>query len=219
MNLSEVMLPLNWYKTPEKHTRSVSPSGVFLVGRRINKSISFHWLYILLRVPFLCFLEYIFCWDSANRRQDDSESTEVYEPHTFWDLIMCCVVFIKDTRSVHASDTPSQWLLSLSVCSVRHQASPWARQDYECKHLYIPGVCWTQSLQSCLTLCDPKDGNPPGSSVHGILQARTLEWAAMPPPGDLPDPGIGSGSPCIAGGFFTNWATREAIYIVNYSSI
>ena len=35
-------------------------------------------------------------------------------------------------------------------------------------------------LQSCLTLCDPMDCSPPGSSVHGILQARTLEWVAMP---------------------------------------
>ena len=33
-----------------------------------------------------------------------------------------------------------------------------------------------KSLQSCLTLCDPIDGSPPGSSVHGVLQARTLEW-------------------------------------------
>ena len=32
--------------------------------------------------------------------------------------------------------------------------------------------------------------SPPGSSVHGILQARILEWVAMPPPGDLSDPGI-----------------------------
>ena len=36
-----------------------------------------------------------------------------------------------------------------------------------------------KSLQSCLTLCDPIDGSPPGSSVPGILQARTLEWAAI----------------------------------------
>ena len=33
-------------------------------------------------------------------------------------------------------------------------------------------------LQSCLTLCDPRDGSPPGSPVPGILQARTLEWVA-----------------------------------------
>ena len=37
-----------------------------------------------------------------------------------------------------------------------------------------------KSLQSCLTLCDPMDCSPPGSSVHGILQTRILEWVAMP---------------------------------------
>ena len=37
-----------------------------------------------------------------------------------------------------------------------------------------------QSLQLCLTLCDPMDCSPPGSSVHGILQSRILEWIAMP---------------------------------------
>ena len=36
-----------------------------------------------------------------------------------------------------------------------------------------------ESLQSCLTLCDPIDGSPSGSAVPGILQARTLEWVAI----------------------------------------
>ena len=36
-----------------------------------------------------------------------------------------------------------------------------------------------KSLQSCLTLCDPIDGSPPGSSVPGILQAGILEWVAI----------------------------------------
>ena len=46
--------------------------------------------------------------------------------------------------------------------------------------------CWdwpaaaARLLQSCLTLCDPKDCSPPGSSLHGVLQARILEWVAMP---------------------------------------
>ena len=35
-----------------------------------------------------------------------------------------------------------------------------------------------KSRQSCPTLCDPTDGSPPGSSVHGISQARALEWVA-----------------------------------------
>ena len=37
-----------------------------------------------------------------------------------------------------------------------------------------------KSLQSCLTLCDPMDHSPPGSSVHGILQESILEWTVMP---------------------------------------
>ena len=36
-----------------------------------------------------------------------------------------------------------------------------------------------KSLQSCPTLCDPRDSSPPGSPVPGILQARTLEWVAI----------------------------------------
>ena len=41
-----------------------------------------------------------------------------------------------------------------------------------------------------VTLCDPMNHNPPGSSVHGILQARMLEWVAMPSSRGSPDPGI-----------------------------
>jgi len=41
-------------------------------------------------------------------------------------------------------------------------------------------VCSCLAVQSCLTLCDPMDCSPRGSSVHGILQTRILEWVAMP---------------------------------------
>ena len=51
--------------------------------------------------------------------------------------------------------------------------------------------------QSCLTLCNSMNFSSPGSSVHGILQARILGWIAIPSPGDLPDPGIESGSPAL----------------------
>ena len=60
-------------------------------------------------------------------------------------------------------------------------------------------------LQSCLTLCDPMDCSPPGSSVRGILQARILEWLPFPPPGNLPNPGIKPVtlmSPALIGGVF-----------------
>ena len=68
--------------------------------------------------------------------------------------------------------------------------------------------------QSCPILCKPMDYSPPGSSVHGILQARILEWVAMPsPPGDLPDPGMEPTSlmsPALTGRFFTMSITWEA---------
>ena len=51
--------------------------------------------------------------------------------------------------------------------------------------------------QLCLTLCDPMDCSPPGSSVHGILQARILEWGAIPFSGELPNPGIEPESPAL----------------------
>ena len=44
---------------------------------------------------------------------------------------------------------------------------------------YIIYAAAAKSLQSCLTLCDPIDGSPPGSAVPGILQAKTLEWVAI----------------------------------------
>ena len=46
------------------------------------------------------------------------------------------------------------------------------------QYLLLIGLC--ACSQSCLTLCDPMDCSPPGSSVHGILQARTLQWVVMP---------------------------------------
>ena len=69
-------------------------------------------------------------------------------------------------------------------------------------------------LQSYPTLCGHMDCSLPDSSVHGILQARILEWVAMPSPlRDLPDQGIEPVSltaPALAGRFFTTSATREA---------
>ena len=68
----------------------------------------------------------------------------------------------------------------------------------------------TLFAKSCLTHCNPLDCSSPGSSAHVISQARILEWIAI-------SFCIGSSKPrdwtrvsCIAGGFFTDWATREA---------
>ena len=51
--------------------------------------------------------------------------------------------------------------------------------------------------QSCLTLFDPMECSLPGFSIHGILQARILEWVAIPFPRDPPDPGIEPRSPAL----------------------
>ena len=51
--------------------------------------------------------------------------------------------------------------------------------------------------QSCLTFCDPMDCSLPGSTVHGILQARHRSEWPFPSPGDLPNPGIKPGSPAL----------------------
>ena len=70
------------------------------------------------------------------------------------------------------------------------------------------------SVQSCPALCDPMDCSPPGSSVHGILQARRLEWVAMPFSRASSQPRDGTQGSCIAGRLFTTLATREAPSIV-----
>ena len=51
---------------------------------------------------------------------------------------------------------------------------------YFSTYVYIDvGTAAAKSLQSCLTLCNPIDSSPPGSSVHGILQASMLGWVAI----------------------------------------
>ena len=62
--------------------------------------------------------------------------------------------------------------------------------------------------QLCPTLCEPVDCSPLDSSVHGILQARILEWVAIPFSRGLPKPGIEAGSTHIAGRFFTIQVSR-----------
>ena len=62
--------------------------------------------------------------------------------------------------------------------------------------------------QSCLTLCNPMD-----YTIHGILQARILEWVAFPFSREFSQLRDQTQVSHIAGGFFTSWATREAIHI------
>ena len=65
--------------------------------------------------------------------------------------------------------------------------------------------------QLCLTLCDQMNCSPAGSSVHGILQTRILEWVAILAYRGSSHPRDQTQVSCIADGFFTSWATREAV--------
>ena len=68
----------------------------------------------------------------------------------------------------------------------------------------------SQVAQLCPTLCDPMDCSLPGSSVHGIFQARIMEWVAISFSRGSSWPRDQTRVSCIAGRFCTIWATREA---------
>ena len=73
--------------------------------------------------------------------------------------------------------------------------------------------CHCLVAQSCLTLCNPMDCSPPGSSVRGISQSRILGGLPFPPPGDLPNPGMepaSVASPALVGRFFTTEPSRKS---------
>ena len=73
---------------------------------------------------------------------------------------------------------------------------------------------WVSEVaQLCLTLCDPMDCSLPGSSVHGIFQARVLDWVAISFSRGSSQPRDRTRVSCIAGRCFTIWATREAFSV------
>ena len=69
--------------------------------------------------------------------------------------------------------------LATKVRLVKAMAFPVVMYGCESWTVKKAAATAAKSLQSCLTLCDPIDGSPPGSPVPGILQARTLEWVAI----------------------------------------
>ena len=85
----------------------------------------------------------------------------------------------------------------------------WGCLFQEQKHF---GSGWGREVkvaQSCLTLCVPMD-----YTVHGILQARILEWVAFPFSSGSSQPRNWTRVSCIAGGFFTNWAMKEVKLLI-----
>ena len=70
-------------------------------------------------------------------------------------------------------------------------------------------VMWSEVAQSCPTLCDPVDCSLPGSSAHGIFQARILEWVAISFSRGSSPPRDQTQVSRTVGRYFTVWATRE----------
>ena len=97
-------------------------------------------------------------------------------------------------------------LQSMGSQSVGHN---WATNTHN--------ICEVKVAQSYLTLCNPMDCSLSASYVLGILQARILEWIAMPSSRGSSQPRDGIRVSCIAGGFFTVWDTREVVIIIIYS--
>ena len=95
----------------------------------------------------------------------------------------------------------SSWSLHLGTCNRGHLSGE------HCKQL-------VKVSQSCPTLCDPMHCRPPGSSVHGILQAKILEWVAISSSRESSWPRDQTQVSCFAGRFFTIWATREAPWTI-----
>ena len=89
--------------------------------------------------------------------------------------------------------------------------------NYMCDLGFCVYVCvWVAQL--CLTLCNPMDCSPPCSCVHGILHARILKWVAISLSRGSSQPRGQNRVSCIAGRFFTIWATREARGVLYVSS-
>ena len=105
----------------------------------------------------------------------------------------------------------------LFVTPVDIPDSSWLRFPCQHRHSVLLWPAYVLLIaQSCLILCNPTDYSLPGSTVHGILQARILEWIAIP---------FSRGSSlsrgwtwvsCVAGGFFNVWAIREYQKILTY---
>ena len=111
---------------------------------------------------------------------------------------------------------------NFAICSnvdrLRRHYAKWNKSD-ETNTIWLSLMCvcvcvcvCVLVVQSYSTLCESIDYNLPGSSVHGILQARILEWVAMPFSRGSSQPRDRTQVSHIAGRFFIIWATREAEY-------
>ena len=108
------------------------------------------------------------------------------------------------------SSRPTDWIHICWVSCIDRQMLPLRPLGSPILLCVCVCVCVCLVAQSCPALWDPVDCSPPGSSVHGILQAKILECVTIPFSRGSSPPRDQTWVSCIAGGFFTNWAIKKA---------
>ena len=133
-------------------------------------------------------------------------------------MSVCVCVYVSSYCStIFWKDYPFHWnalesLLKISLLCITNIYTFFFWIPYSVSLIHVPA----KLIQSCPALCDFMDCSPPGSSLHGILQARILEWVAMPSSRGSSWPRVGA---CLSfkflalAGFFTSSTTREALHV------
>ena len=146
-----------------------------------------------------------------------SQSTYPYCPTS----ITVAMLLMLLSRFSHVRLCPTQE-------TAAHQAPPslgFSRQEHWSGLPFPSPMRESESelAQSCPTLSDPMDCSPPGSSVHGIFQARVLEWGATPSSRDLSSPGIRRRSPSLQADSVPSKppciCMAESLHLIGYSPI
>ena len=143
----------------------------------------------------------------------------------FWQSAFLCKTSWLPRLKLDPCEVPCPW-----PCSIPATIQPWVDGSTEGNKegdmqppSWAPAVllAWggprchlgmsAQLFWSCLTVYDCVDCGPPGASVHGILQARIMEWVAMPSSRESSPPRDGTHISCIASGFFTAATTGDVL--------
>ena len=132
-----------------------------------------------------------------------------YDPsRTFW-IFLAMSQGMWDLRSPTRNRTCIPRSEALEVQSLNHWTSRKVHWPSETT-LSAPACMCVLSCSIRSDFCDPMNCSPPGSSVHGILQARLLQWVAIPFSRGSSQPRDWNQVSLIAGGLLTIWATKEA---------
>ena len=151
---------------------------MFILKSRTAADFSFLFLYFPpMNICFLCY---------QKNNNNETKVTSMWQLTLSKSFTWICVklLWLPTSLSTESGSHGYQPILALGVdpkTKVNHPA--WDSLEWKCNRVATAA----KSLQSCPTLCDPMDCSPPGSSDHGIFQARILGWVVNPgiEPGSL----------------------------------